>query len=179
MTAAARVVAVIAGLAGLLFAAAGLVREIVLATHGGVAWPFAEWWAQLTTGPAWAPMVAAAAATVFGVALLVVAVDQLRPQRPATGVVEFGDAASHIRLDVTAMERALRGRLEKDLPGVKTRALELTQRGDGWWVRLEADVPARDLLGLQARAVGLLAAGLARTGGLRLDGADVVVTRLS
>ena len=77
------------------------------------------------------------------------------------------------------MERALRRRLENDLPGVKTRGLELTKRGDGWWVRLEADLPARDVLGVQARAGGLLAADLARMGGLRLDGLDVVVTRLT
>jgi len=73
----------------------------------------------------------------------------------------------------------LRRRLEKDLPGVKTRALELTKRGDGWRVRVEADLPARDVLGLQARAVGLLTADLARLGGLRLDGLDVIVTRLT
>ncbi len=93
--------------------------------------------------------------------------------------MEFGDAANRARLDVSATERALRRRLEKDLPGVKTRTLELTQRGDGWWVRVEADLPARDVLGLQARAGGLLAADLARMGGLRLDGLDVVVTRLT
>ena len=46
-------------------------------------------------------------------------------------------------------------------------------------MRVEAELPARDLLGLQARAGGLLAADLARMGGLRLDGLDVVVTRLT
>jgi hypothetical protein len=179
VTAGGRTVAVIVGLVGLLFAAADLVREAVLASEGGVSWPFASWWSQLTTDPTWATAVAAAAAAVAAVALILLAVRQVRPWRPVSGQVEFGDAASRARLDVAATERALRRRLEKDLPGVKTRELRLTQRGDGWWVRVEAELPARDVLGLQARAGGLLAADLARLGGLRLDGLDVVVTRLT
>ena len=179
MTAAGRVVAVIAGLVGLLFAAADLVREAVLATERSVAWPFAEWWSQLTTDPTWATAVAATATAVVAVALIVLAVRQLRAQRRGPELLEFGDEASRAQLDVPAMERALRRRLENDLPGVKTRELELTKRGDGWWVRLEADLPARNVLAVQARAVGLLAADLARMGGLRLEGLDVVVTRLT
>ena len=179
MTAAGRVVAVIVGLVGLLFAAAGMVREAVLAGERSAEWPVAGWWSQLTAKPTSETTVAAAVAAVVAVALIVLAVRQLRPRRPYAGVVELGDEANRARLDVAATERALRRRLENDLPGVKTRALELTQRGDGWWVRIEADVPARDMLGAQARAGGLLAADLARMGGLRLDGLDVVVTRLS
>ena len=179
MTASGRVVAVIAGLIGLLFAAADLVREVVLAAERSVAWPFPEWWSQLTTDPTWATAVAAAAAAVVTVALILLAVRQLRAQRPGPELVEFGDAASRAQLDVPATERALRRRLETGLPGVKTRELELTKRGDGWWVRLEAELPARDVLGVQARAGGLLAADLARLGGLRLDGLDVVVARLT
>ena len=75
----ARAVAVIAGLVGLVFAAADLVREAVLATEGSVAWPFAEWWSQLTTDPTWVTAVAAAAAAVAAVALIVLAVRQVRP----------------------------------------------------------------------------------------------------
>jgi len=179
VTAGARVVAVIVGLVGLLFAAADMVREAALANAHSAEWPFAEWWSRLTTDPTRAPMVAAAAAAFAGVVFIALAVGQLRPKRRHPGVVEFGGEASRARLDVTAMERALRGRLEKDLPGVKTRALELTQRGDGWWVRVEADVPARDVLGLRARAGGLLATDLARVGDMRLGGLDVVVTRLT
>ena len=179
MTASGRVVAVIAGLVGRLLAVADLVREAVLATERSVAWPFAEWWSRLTTDPTWATAVAAAAAAAVALALILLAVRQLRAQRRGPELVEFGDAASHAQLDVRALARALRRRLENDLPGVKTRELELTKRGDGWWVRLEADLPARDVLGVQARAGGLLAADLARMGGLRLDGLDVVVTRLT
>jgi len=179
MTAGGRVVAVIAGLLGLVFAAAALVREAVLAGERSVAWPFAEWWSQLTADPTWATAVAAAAMAVVSVALILLAVRQLRPRRRGPGRVEFGDAASRAQLDVPATERALRRRLETGLPGVKTHELELTKRGDGWWVRLEAELPARDVLGVQARAGGLLAADLARLGGLRLDGLDVVVARLT
>jgi hypothetical protein len=179
VTATGRAVAVILGLVGLLFAAADLVREVVLASHHSAEWPFAEWWSQLSADPTWVTAVAAAAAAVLTVALILLAVRQLRPRRPDAGQVEFGAEASRARLDIEAIERALRRRLEKDLPGVKTRELELTKRGDGWWVRLEAELPARDVLGLQARAGGLVAADLARVGGLRLDGLDVVVTRLA
>lgn len=179
MTATGRAVAVIAGLVGLLFAAAALVREVVLANARSVAWPFADWWSRLTTDPTWETAVAAGAAAVVAAALILLAVRQLRPRRRGPEQVELGDAAGRARLDVPAIERALRRRLEKDLPGVKTRALELSKRGDGWRVRLEAELPARDLLGVQARAGGLLAADLARLGGLRLDGLDVVVTRLT
>jgi len=179
VTASGRVVAVIAGLIGLLFAAADLVREVVLAAERSVAWPLAEWWSQLTTDPTWATAVAAVAAAVLTVALILLAARQLRAQRPGPELVEFGDAASRAQLDVPATERALRRRLETGLPGVKTHELELTKRGDGWWVRLEAELPARDVLGVQARAGGLLAADLARLGGLRLDGLDVVVARLT
>ena len=179
MTATGRSVAVIVGLVGLLFAAAGMVREAVLAAEGTVAWPFADWWSRLTADPTWATAVAAAAAAAAAVVLILLAVRQVRPWRPASGQLEFGDESSRARLDVAATERALRRRLEKDLPGVKTRQLQLTKRGDGWWVRVEAELPARDVLGLQARAGGLLAADLARMGGLQLDGLDVVVTRLT
>jgi len=179
MTAAGRVVAVIVGFVGLLFAAADLVREAVLATERSVEWPFADWWSQLTTDPTWATAVAAVLAAVVAVALINLAVRQLRPARRAGGQVEFGDEAGRARLDLPAIEKALRRRLEKDLPGVKTRALELTDRGDGWWVRVEAELPARDVLGVQARAVALLRADLVRMGGLRLDGLNVVATRLT
>ena len=179
MTAGGRALAVIAGLVGLVFAAADLVREVVLAAERSVTWPSAEWWARLTADPTWATAVAASVTAVAAVALIVIAVRQLRPQRRGPERVEFGDAASRAQLDVPATERALRRRLETGLPGVKTRELELTKRGDGWWVRVEADLPARDVIGLQARAGGLLAADLARLGGLRLDGLDVIVTRLT
>jgi len=179
MTAGGRVVAVIVGLMGLIFVATDLVREAALAAGRNVEWPFARWWSQLITDPTWVTALAAAAAAVLAVALIVLAVRQLRSRRRGPERVEFGDGASRAQLDVPAVERALRRRLEKDLPGVKTRALELTKRGDGWRVRVEADLPARDVLGLQARAVGLLTADLARLGGLRLDGLDVIVTRLT
>ena len=155
-------------------------REAVLADASSVAWPFAEWWSRLTAEPDVGDGGRRGGARPsWRSALIVLAVRQLRPRRRGPAQVELGDAANRARIDVPAMERALRRRIEKDLPGVKTRGLELSKRGDGWWVRLEAELPARDLLGVQARAGGLLAADLARLGGLRLDGVDVVVTRLT
>jgi len=179
VTATGRVVAVLVGLVGLLFAAADLVREVVLATRRSAAWPFADWWSRLTAEPTWTTAAAAGAAAVVALALIVLAVRQLRAQRQGHERLEFGAGESRAQLDIPAVELALRRRLEKDVPGVKTRELELTKRGDGWWVRVAADLPARDVLGLQARAGGLLAADLERMGGLRLDGLDVVVTRLT
>jgi hypothetical protein len=179
VTAAGRAVAVIAGLVVLVFAAAALVREIVLASAHSASWPFADWWSQVTTDPTWVTATAAAAAGVVAVAAIVLAVRQLRPRRPGAERVEFGDEAGRAQLDIPALELALRRRLEKDLPGVKTRELRLGKRGDGWRVRLEAELPARDVVGVQVRAGGLLGGDLARMGGLRLDGIDVVVTRLT
>jgi len=179
VTAAGRVVAVVAGLAGLLFAVAALVREAVLAAERSVAWPLAEWWTRLTAEPSWKTAVAAAAVALLTVALIILAVRQVRPWQRGPAAVELGDEAGRARLDVPAMERALRRRLETGLPGIKTGALELTSEGDGWRVRVEVELPARDMLGVQARAGGLLAADLARMGGLRLDGVDMVVTRLT
>ena len=179
MNATGRFFAVLVGLVGVLFVAADLAREVVLASATTVSWPFATWWPSLTGAATWVTAVAAAATAVVAVLLIVLAVRQLRPRRRGPDQVELGDAAGRARLDVPAIERSLRKRLDRDLPGVKTRALELSKRGDGWWVRVEAELSARDLRGVQARAVGLLGADLARMGGLRLDGVDVVVIRLA
>ena len=66
-------------------------REAVLAAETSVAWPFTEWWSQLTADPTWATAAAAAAAAVVAVALIVLAVRQVRPWRRGGGQVEFGD----------------------------------------------------------------------------------------
>jgi len=174
----ARGLAVLVGLVGLLVAIPALVRELVLATSYGTAWPLTDSWARLTQDPTTATKVAAAATAVAAVALLVLAVRQLSTRRRGPQVVEFGDAAGRARLDVAALETSLLRRLAKELPGVTPIGLDLDEEAGGWRVRLQADVAARDLAGMPARVARVLAPDMERMAGLRLDAVDVVVRRL-
>lgn len=179
MTPAARLIAVVVGLAGLLFAAAALVREVVLAAHGATDWPLSAWWARVTGEPSTATTVAAALAGLLALVLLLLAVRQLGGRRRGPALVEFAGEHGWARLDVVALEHALCRRLEAEIPGLKARGLELGKRTGGWRARLEADLPALDLEALQARAHDLLAADLARTAGMQLEVLDIVALRLT
>jgi hypothetical protein len=179
MTPTARLIAVVAGLAGLLFAAAGAVREVVLAAHGTTDWPLSTWWARVTGEPSAATTVAAVLAGLLAVVFLLLAVRQLGGRRRGPALVEFAGEHGWARLDVGALECALRRRLEVEIPGLKARGLELSKRAGGWRVRLEAELPARDLDALQARAHGLVATDLARTAGMSLEVLDIVALRLT
>ena len=114
----------------------------------------------------------------MAVVLLVFAFRQLGGGRRRTEAVEFAAADGNARIEVPALELALRRDIERQCPGVRTQSLTLSQRGDAWRVRLEALMPAADLAGTRLRMAGLVAEDLRRAGGLRLDGLDVVVTTL-
>lgn len=178
MTAAARVLAVVLGLAGLLVAMAALVREVVLAADPSLVWAQPAWWTNLTAEPSWATTAAAVGTAVAAVVLLILAFRQLGGRRRRGGLVEFGGEQGQARLDLNALEAALARRIKSELPGVKAPRVTLRSEKTGWFVRLEAQLPARDLLGLQARALEVLRSDLARLGGLQLSGVDVVVTRV-
>lgn len=179
MSAPARLAAALAGLTGVLFAVASLVREIVLAADGSVEWALAGWWGRLTGAEAgYATGVVAAAAAVVAAGLLILAVRQLGVLNRGPGLVEYADESGRARIDVPALERALGRRLEAELPGVKARAVGLDKGPAGWRVRVEAEVPARDLAGLHTRAFTVLAADLQRMGTLQLTRVDIVATRL-
>jgi hypothetical protein len=179
VTPAARLIAVVAGLVGLLFAAAGTVREVVLAAHGTTDWPLSTWWARVTGEPSAATTVAAVLAGLLAVVFLLLAVRQLGGQRRGPALVEWAGEHGWARLDVGALEHALRRRLEVEIPGIRAHALDLSKRTGGWQARLEAELPARDLDALQARAHGLLAADLTRTAGMTLEALDIVALRLT
>jgi hypothetical protein len=179
VTAAARGLALVVGVVGFIFAVAAFIRELSLAVHSTLSWPVASWWDRLTTGePRIGAAVAAGVTGVVAVILLVLAFRQLGGAQRRTEAVEFAAADGSARIEVPALELALRRDIERQCPGVRTQSLTLSQRGDAWRVRLEALMPAADLAGTRLRMAGLVAEDLRRAGGLRLDGLDVVVTSL-
>src|SRR5665647_787836 len=99
-----------------------MVREVVLAAHWATDWPLSTWWARVTGEPSAATTVAAVLAGLLAVALLLLAVRQLGGRRRGPALVEFAGEHGWARLDVGALERALRRRLEVEFPGLKARA---------------------------------------------------------
>ena len=176
MTATARSLALVVGFIGLVLAVAAFVRELSLAVHSGLSWPVASWWDRLVTAePRLGASIAAGVCGVVAIVLLVLAFRQLGAERRRATQVEFGAGDGSTRLEVPALELALRHDIERACPGVRTQALTLSKRGDAWRVRLEAIVPADDLAGVRLRMAGLVAEDLRRAGGMSLDGLDVVV----
>ncbi|HZL64903.1 MAG TPA: hypothetical protein VFD50_08210 [Thermoleophilia bacterium] len=179
MTATSRALALVVGFVGLILAVAAFVRELSLAAHSGLSWPVAFWWDRLITAePRLGASIAAGVAGVVAIVLLVLAFRQLGSERRRTTQVEFGAGEGSTRLEVQALELALRHDIERTCPGVRTQSLTLSKRGDAWRVRLEALMPAADLAGVRLRMAGLVAEDLWRAGGMRLDGLDVVVKGL-
>jgi hypothetical protein len=160
----------------MVLAAAALVREVVLAADRAVAWPLAGRWERLLDEPSWSTTgVAALVCAGVAVGLLVLAVRRagVAEERPVLVRIETEHGATS--LDVPAVERALRKRLETTVPDIRVRHLELDE---GCRVRLDVDVRAADLVGVQARVYASLAPDLERLAGLRLEGVDILATRL-
>ena len=179
MTAASRSLALVVGFVGFIVAVAAFIRELSLAVHSGLSWPLASWWDRLVIAePRLGASIAAGVAGGVAIVLLVVAFRQLGSGRRGTTQVELGADEGSTRLEVQALELALRRDIERTCSGVRTQSLTLTRRGDAWRVRLEAVMPAADLAGVRLRMAGLAAEDLRRAGGMSLDGFDVVVTGL-
>jgi hypothetical protein len=173
-----RVVAGIVGLLLLLLAAATLAAEVVAVVHRAYVWPYADLWARLTVQPTLVEGgLAALGAALVGIALLVLAARSLGTRQRGPTLVTLETPAGTTNVEVQAIERVLRRRLEASLP-LKVRRVELGESGGGCSVRVEADVTALDLTGLQRRAVGLLAGDLERLAGMRLEALDLIVGRL-
>lgn len=176
MSAAARVTAVLVGLLLMVLAAAVLVREVALAADRAVLWPLAGRWERLFGDPSWTTTGAAAlvcAALAAGLLALAVRRGGVAHERPVLVRIETEHGATS--LDVPAVERALRHRLEAAVPDLRVRQFELSA---GCRARVEVDVRAADLVGVQARAFAALAPDLERLVGLPLEAVDVVAARL-
>lgn len=178
MTAWERVAAVLVGLAGMVLALAAALREVVVAADDAVTWRSSGTLRRLTDDPDWLTAVVAVGAAVVAVALIVLAVRQFRPADGGPTVIQFQDAAGWARLDVRAMERGMRRRLEASLPGVRVQDVKLRKAGDVWRITVSADVPGRDLQPLRGRMYELLREDLQSTGGMRLARLDLVVGQL-
>jgi hypothetical protein len=178
VTAGARFIAVILGVVGLVVGMAALVRLAVLAAEPGITWERPTWWTDLTANPSTATTVAAAVTAVVAVALIILAIRQLRPGSRKRAVIEFGGADGQARLDVRALENALQRSLRSSVDGLAGCRAFLSREQAGWFVRVEAALPARDLLGVQERMTALLRSDLDRLGGVRLEGVDLVVAHV-
>lgn len=169
----ARILAVVAALAGIVVGLAGLVRAAALAADDRVVWGMPQWWDDLVDGStSWVVALAAAAVTVAAVAYLIVALRQLAPPRaPAT--FQVGDA----RVKVAALERLVATRLAADISRLAPLRVRVTWAGEGWDVSALVDAPANDLAGLRDRAVRVAGAELSRATGGALAGLDLEVRR--
>lgn len=178
MTGAARVVAMLAGFVGAVVALVAGVREIVRHVDPSVDWQTAAVLRHLTSEPSRATWIAAAVAAALGVILLVLTLRQFGTPHEGPQFIQFKDDAGWARLDVAAMERGMRRRLQAALPDATVREVQLHKDGEVWRARVAADVPGRDLPALRARMQAMLGDDLLRTGGMQLRRLDLVVTRL-
>jgi hypothetical protein len=171
-------VAVVVAVAIIVAAAAALVREVALAADETRVWqatgPIADWVGQTS----WSLQALAAAAAAAAVALVVLVLRELDEARRGPVVIEFADDGGRAQVDLRALSRAMRSHCEREVPGLSARALELGRDDETWVARLEAEAPAADLTGAHRRLHDVLAADLARTGGMRLGRLDLVVRRL-
>lgn len=179
MTTLGRAVAVVVGVLLIVLAAIALAREIVLAAGGAFVWPLGDRWLRLVTEPTWSTTgVAALVLTVVGAGLLALAVRHVSAVREGPTLVAFETARGTTTVDVPALERALRRRLEAATPGMRVTAIEMDECGEGCRLRIDADVPASDLAGLQARVSAAAATDLERLAGLKVEVVDLVAGRL-
>jgi hypothetical protein len=178
VSAAARSMAVVVGVAGVVLALAAAVREIVLASDVSVHWHITPALQRLTTSPSGATWAVAAGLALAGVALLVLDAWQLGGTDEGPQVVQFKDEQGWARLDVRAVQRGLRRRLQASVPGLTVREVRLRKEGDTWRVVVTADAPARDLQQLRSRLQAMVGQDLLRMGGMRLRRLDLVVDRL-
>ncbi len=176
MTPAARFIAVVVGIVGLVVGMAALVRAAVVAAEPGLEWSGPVWWTTVTAGSSLATSIAAGVTAVVAVVLVILAVRQLRLGSSKRPVIEFGGADGRARLDVHALEKALQRSVREHVEGAAACRVALSKEAGGWFVRVEARLPGRDLLGVQERVTLLLRDDLDRLGGVRLEGVDLVVS---
>lgn len=176
MTPLARIVAIVAGLACMVLAGVELVRQASLAADSGVRWPASSWWTGLTGEPTWTTTgVAAAVVAAITVVLVIFAVRQVGDRRSGPDVVEVAADDSRARVSVPGLERALARRFEAVVPGSRVRGVVLRKEQEGWRVRVEASLPACDLVAARSRALEAFRGDLRRTSGTDLARLDLIV----
>lgn len=178
MTASARVVAVIAGVACLLVGGAALVRQAALAADAAVRWPVSTWWGELTGDPVWSTTgVAAAVMAAITIVLLVLAYRQVGaaggPQ-----IIEYAVEDGTARLSVPALGKALRRRFHAMLPGAQVTDVAVRKDDAGWSVRVEASVPACALHDVHAALLDAFRDDMRRVADIELTRLDLVVTSM-
>jgi hypothetical protein len=179
VTPTARFIAVVVGVVGLVASMAALVRAAVLAAEPGLTWPLPDWWTSVTAGSSLATTIAAGVTAAVAVVLIVLAVRQLGHGSSRRPVIEFGGADGQARLDVGALEKALQRSVRAHVDGVGACRVALSKEPAGWFARVEAQLPGRDLMGVQEHVTRQLQFDLDRLGGVRLEGVDLVVTAVS
>ena len=170
-----RLLAVVAGVAGLVAALAGLLRELSLASDDALAWPTSSWWTDLTVEGGDAAAVAAAVAAGLTVLFLVLAVRQVTAgDDTAVSRVPAGEGAA---VSVEALQRLVARRLRDAVPGVDPVAVRLRRSEEGWHVHVIADLPAEDLTGLQTGAARVADAELRQTAGRGVSSLELEARR--
>lgn len=169
----ARIVAVAVGLVTLAFAGAGLVRQAAMAADAGVSWPVAGWWSELTAAPSAATTAAAVGAAALAALLAALAYRQVFPGVPPQ-VVEYAVPGGTARLSVPALGKAVRRRFEALLPGASVTDVGVARDGQGWSLRVEADLPVCDLRQAQQTLLQGLRDDLRRVAGIEIVRLDVV-----
>jgi hypothetical protein len=173
VTVPARILAVVAALAGVILGLAGLVRAAALAADGRLVWRLPSWWTELVDeAEPWLIAAAAAVLAALAVVYLVVAVHQLSPPGPPASV-RVGGAS----VKLAALERLVAARLASEVPGLTPVRVRIVRSDGGWDVAALVDVRAVDLRGMRDAAVAVTAAELARAAGGEFAGLDLEVRR--
>jgi len=177
VTPAARVIAVVAGLASLLLCGAALVRQAALAGSADIDWKGSAWWTDLTAKSSTATIVAAAAVGAIAVVLIVYAYRQVSPGE-APQAIEFTVEDGTARLSVPALRKALRRRFESMLPGSQVGEVGVVLDDSGWNVRVEADVPVCDLRDVQGAILRAFRDDMRKVAGIEIARLDLIVTSM-
>lgn len=172
MTRFARIVAGVAGVAGLLLAGAALVYEATLAVDDGLVWS-SSWWNELTAERSLPAIIGAVVATLVTILLLILAARHIAPRR-APDAVEYAVEDGTARLSLPALRKALRRRFEGMVPGSRVTGIDATRSDDGWSVRLAADLPICDLQDMHSAVFEAFRDDLRCTASLELVHLDIV-----
>ena len=175
-----RLVAVVVGVIVAVAAGVVFVREVALALGAQWTWPLSEWWRSLVEQPSWTTT--GAVALVFaaaGAALVALAVWPARTVSPRPEGIALDGERGVTTLSLTAVNRTVEHSLAAAGVDLAVSRLSLSEdRRGGLRLRVQADVPAMNLAGVQAAAFDAVAPELERLSGIRPAAVDLVALRL-